>query len=114
MSFAKKCDFISKNSSDYEEKQPKTQVFMKFVVSRSELSGLIRKIQNIVPQSAPIPILSHFLVEAEGDEVIFTATDLTVGSRCRTKAKIYENGSLSIPSKRFFQLVKELTEADIE
>lgn len=87
---------------------------MKFVVSRQELSGLIRKIQNIVPQNAPIPILSHFLIEAEGDELIFTATDLTVGSRCRAKAKIYEKGSLSIPSKRFFQLVKELTEPNIE
>jgi DNA polymerase III subunit beta len=87
---------------------------MKFVVSRNELSQLIRKIQNIVPQNAPVPILSHFLIEADGDELIFTATDLTVGSRCRAKAKIYEKGSLSIPSKRFFQLVRELTEPSIE
>lgn len=87
---------------------------MKFVVSRSELSALIRKIQNVVPQNAPMPILSHFLIEAEGDELVFTATDLVVGSRCRAKAKIYEKGSMSIPSKRFFQLIKELTEPTIE
>lgn len=88
--------------------------FMKFVISRNELSGLIRKIQNVVPQNAPIPILSHFLIETGEDELIFTATDLIVGSRCRAKAKIYEKGSLSIPSKRFFQLVRELTEPNIE
>jgi DNA polymerase III subunit beta len=87
---------------------------MKFVISRSELSGLIRKIQNIVPQNAPIPILSHFLIEAEEGELILTATDLTVGSRCRAKAQIYEKGSLSIPSKRFFQLIRELSDSDIE
>lgn len=87
---------------------------MKFVISRSELSGLIRKIQNVVPQNAPLPILSHFLIETEEDELIFTATDLIVGSRCRGKAKIQEKGSLSIPSKRFFQLIRELTDADIE
>ncbi len=87
---------------------------MKFVISRAELSGLIRKIQNVVPQNAPIPILSHFLIEAEGDELIFTATDLTVGSRCRVKAQVYEKGSVSIPSKRFFQLVRELTDSNIE
>lgn len=87
---------------------------MKFVVSRSELSSLIRKIQNIIPLNAPIPILSHFLIEADGDELIFTATDLIVGSRCRVKAKIYEKGALSIPSKKFFQLVRELTEPSIE
>ena len=87
---------------------------MKFVVSRNELSALIRKIQNVVPQNPSMPILSHFLIEAEEDELIFTATDLIVGSRCRTKAKIFEKGSLSIPSKKFFQLVKELTEPNIE
>lgn len=87
---------------------------MKFVVSRNELSQLVRKIQNVVPQNAPIPILSHFLIEADNDELIFTATDLTVGTRCRAEAKIYEKGALSIPSKRFFQLVRELTEASIE
>ncbi|MFN0065757.1 MAG: DNA polymerase III subunit beta [Chlamydiales bacterium] len=87
---------------------------MKFVVSKGELSNLIRKIQNIVPQNAPIPVLSHFLIEAQGDEVVFTATDLTVGTRCAVKAKVYEKGALSIPSKRFFSLVRELTESNIE
>lgn len=87
---------------------------MKFVVSRNELSNLIRKIQNVVPQSAPIPILSHFLIEAKGGELIFTATDLTVGAKCVTKAKILEEGSLSIPSRRFFQLVRELTDLNVE
>ncbi|MCH9609475.1 MAG: Beta sliding clamp [Chlamydiales bacterium] len=87
---------------------------MKFVVSRAELAGLIRKIQNIVPQNAPIPVLSNFLIEANEGELVFTATDLTVGTRCQAQAKVYEKGSLSIPSKRFFQLVRELTDSSIE
>ncbi len=87
---------------------------MEFVISRVDLANLIRKIQNIVPQNAPIPILSHFLIEAEDDELIFTATDLTVGTRCATKAKVHKKGALSIPSRRFFQLVRELTEPNIE
>ncbi|MEG0037109.1 MAG: DNA polymerase III subunit beta [Victivallaceae bacterium] len=87
---------------------------MKFIVSRNELSNLIRKIQNVVPTNAPIPILSNVLIEASSEELVFTATDLTVGTRCVTKAKIYETGSLSIPSKRFFQLVRELTDSNIE
>ncbi len=87
---------------------------MKFVVSRNELTQLIRKIQNIVPQNAPIPILSHFLIEAENDELVFTATDLTVGTRCATKAKVHQQGALSIPAKRFFQLVRELNEPSLE
>lgn len=87
---------------------------MKFIISRNELGQLIRKIQNIIPQNATLPVLSHFLVEAADGELILTGTDLTVGSRCSTKAKIIESGSLSIPAKRFFQLVRELTDANIE
>lgn len=87
---------------------------MKFVVSRTELSNLIRKIQNVVPQNPPTPILTHFLIEAEDDEIVFTATDLVIGTRCSAKAKIYEKGALSIPSKKFFQLVRELTDNTIE
>lgn len=88
---------------------------MKFIISRHELSTLIRKIQNVVPQSAPIPILSHFLIEASSDgSLVFTATDLTVGARCTSKAVVQEEGSLSIPSRHFFQLIRELTDTDIE
>ncbi|WP_201457143.1 DNA polymerase III subunit beta [Chlamydia sp. 17-3921] len=87
---------------------------MKFVVSKNELGSLIKKIQSVVPQNTPIPVLTHVLMETNNDELIFTATDLTVSTRCVTSAKVYEKGAVSIPSKRFFQLVKELTEANIE
>lgn len=87
---------------------------MKFVVSRLELSNLIRKIQSIVPQNAPMPILSHCLVDANSGELTFSATDLVVGVRCSVQAKVIENGSLSIPTKYFFQLVRELTDPSIE
>lgn len=87
---------------------------MKFVISKSELGNLIKKVQAVVPQNTPIPILTHVLIEACNDELIFTATDLTVSTRCVMNAKVYEPGSVSIPSKRFFQLIRELTESQIE
>lgn len=87
---------------------------MKFVISRADLSNLIRKIQNVVPQSAPLPILSHFLVEAKNGMLIFTATDLTVSARCQAKAHVIEEGAIALPSRRFFQLVRELVDTDIE
>jgi DNA polymerase III subunit beta len=87
---------------------------MRFVVAKQELVELIRKIQNIVPQNATIPILSHFLIEAQSDELILTATDLTVGTRVYIPAKVKEKGAISLPSRRFFQLLKELTDANLE
>lgn len=87
---------------------------MKFVISTQELNYLINKIQNVVSQKATIPILSNFLIEAINDELILTATDLTVGVRCFTDAKILEEGATTLPAKRFSQLAKELTAANIE
>ncbi|MBA3722168.1 MAG: DNA polymerase III subunit beta [Parachlamydiaceae bacterium] len=87
---------------------------MKFVLSTQELNYLINKIQNIIPPKATIPILSNFLIEAINNEIILTATDLTVGIRCDLEAKIIEEGSTTIPAKRFSQLVRELTAANVE
>lgn len=87
---------------------------MKFVISKNELGNLIRKVQAVVPQNTPIPILTHVLIEAINDEITLTATDLTVSTRCVVDAKVYEAGAISIPSKRFFQLVRELTDPNIE
>jgi DNA polymerase III subunit beta len=87
---------------------------MKFIVSRSELSNLIRKIQNVVPQSPPIPVLSHFLVEVKEGKVVFMATDLQVAVECATKVQAEKEGAFSFPSRRFFQLIRELTDSNVE
>lgn len=87
---------------------------MKFIISKNELGDLIGQIQNVVAPKATIPILSNFLIEASNDELVFTATDLTVGMRCFTPAKILEEGATTIPAKRFFQLIKELTASNVE
>ncbi|CCB86966.1 MULTISPECIES: DNA polymerase III subunit beta [Parachlamydia] len=87
---------------------------MKFVISTQELNFLINKCLNIVSQKATIPILSNFLMEAKNGELILTATDLTVGIRCHTEAKILEEGATALPAKRFAQLIRELTAVNVE
>lgn len=87
---------------------------MKFVISTQELNFLINKCFNVVPTKATVPILSNFLIEAVNDELIISATDLTVGIRCFTEAKILEEGATTLPAKRFAQLVRELTSVNVE
>lgn len=87
---------------------------MKFVLSTQELNYLIAKLQNIVSVKPPMPILSNFLIEAYNDELILSATDLTVGIRCHTDAQILEEGSTTLPAKKFSQLIRELTVANVE
>lgn len=87
---------------------------MKFIISTQELNYLINKCINAIAQKSTIPILSNFLIEAINDELIITATDLTVGVRCFTEAKILEEGSTTLPAKRFAQLIRELTAVNVE
>lgn len=87
---------------------------MKFVISTQELTYLINKIQNIVPAKPTVPILSNFLIEVGNDELILTATDLTVGIRCNTEATIKEEGATTLPAKKLAQLIRELTATNVE
>lgn len=87
---------------------------MKFVIATQELNYLISKCLNIVAQKSTVPILSNMLVEARKGELVITATDLTVGIRCFTEAKILEEGATTLPAKRLAQLVRELTAVNVE
>lgn len=87
---------------------------MKFVISTQEFVFLINKCLNVVSQKSTVPILSNILIEAANDELVLTATDLTVGVRCFTEAKILQEGATTLPAKRLAQLVKELTSLNLE
>lgn len=87
---------------------------MKFVIATQELNYLINKCQNVVAQKNAVPILSNILLEAYNDEIIITATDLTLSIRCFGEAKILEEGGTTLPAKRFANLIRELTTPTVE
>lgn len=87
---------------------------MKVIISTQELNQLINKIQNVIPLKPTIPILTNFLIEASNDELILTATDMTVSIRCHTESQILEEGATTLPAKKLSQLVKELTTVNVE
>lgn len=89
---------------------------MKFVIAKQRLLELVGTVQSVVGAShkATIPILANVLVEAANDELTFTTTDLTVGIRCYTEAKILEEGATTLPARRFFQLVRELPDVNVQ
>lgn len=87
---------------------------MKIVISKQELMTLIGRILSVVSNKPAIPILSHVLMEAYDDQLIISATDLTVSMRYYCEAKILEEGAIALPARRFFQLIKELTSPQIK
>jgi hypothetical protein len=55
---------------------------MEFTVSRADLVRELNLSQGVVEKKTTIPILSNVLVEADGDRILLTATDLELGIRC--------------------------------
>lgn len=87
---------------------------MKFIISTQEFNYLIGKVQRVVPAKATIPLLGNVLLEAKGGTITLTATDLMVGVRCTTEAKILEEGATTLPAKKLAGLTKELTAINLE
>ncbi len=87
---------------------------MNVVISRVELVSLIGKIQSIVASKPAIPILANILIEAQDDQLIVSATDLTVSMRSYAEAKVIEEGAIALPARKFFQLIRELTSPQIK
>jgi DNA polymerase-3 subunit beta len=86
---------------------------MELVVRKNDLLRELQFFQGIVERKNTIPILANVLMEAKGDEVRFLATDLEVGLRSRCTASVAKSGALTLPAKKFYEIIKSLPETDI-
>jgi DNA polymerase-3 subunit beta len=86
---------------------------MELVVRKNDLLRELQLFQGIVERKNTIPILANVLMEAKGDKVSFLATDLEVGLRSSCDASVAKSGALTIPAKKFYEIVKSLPETDI-
>ena len=86
---------------------------MELVVRKNDLLRELQLFQGIVERKNTIPILANVLMEAKGEEVRFLATDLEVGLRSKCAASVAKSGSLTLPAKKFYEIVKSLPETDI-
>ena len=71
---------------------------MEFTVSKSDLVRELNLSQGVVEKKTTIPILSNVLVEAEGDRINLTATDLELGIRVSCPARVKKQGAGTIPA----------------
>ena len=86
---------------------------MKIIVKKEKLLESIQIVQNIVSSKATLPILSNILLETKGKELKINTTDLDIGISCGIDVNIAEEGAITIPAKRFSDIIKELPSGDI-
>ncbi|MCM8797050.1 MAG: DNA polymerase III subunit beta [Candidatus Omnitrophica bacterium] len=81
---------------------------MKVVAEKNVLLNGIQVVHNIITSKSALPILSNILLETQQNKLKLTATDLDVGISCVIPVETQEQGAITIPAKRFSDIIKEL------
>jgi len=81
---------------------------MKFKVGKDILLNGIQTVQNVIVAKAALPILSNILIETLPGKIRLTTTDLDIGISCVIPVDIQEEGAITLPAKRFSDIIKEL------
>jgi DNA polymerase III subunit beta len=87
---------------------------MNLTIAKEQITNGLQTVQNVVSTRTTLPILSNVKLEAEGERLKLTATDLDVTIVCSVEAKVSKPGASTVPVKRLFSIVRELTNAELE
>jgi len=87
---------------------------MKFSIARDAFLNSLQLVAGVVERRQTLPVLSNALFVLEDGELAITGTDLEVEIVSKTKPEtVEESGSITIPARKLFDIVRSLTEGSI-
>jgi DNA polymerase III subunit beta len=86
---------------------------MEISVSRQDMVKELNATQSVVERKTTIPILSNFLLEADGERLSITATDLDQAIRTSVAVKVKKPGSCTIPAHKLYDYIKLLPDGEV-
>ncbi len=86
---------------------------MEVHLDRDALLRSLQMVHNVVEPRQTMPILANVLLEAEGEGVRLTGTDLEVGVRVSLPARVAAPGAVTISARKLLEIVKELPPAPL-
>ena len=87
---------------------------MEIICKREELFKGIQTVQTVVGTKSTLPVLANVLLEAKGEKMDMTATDLEVGVRCSVEVEVLEPGAITVPARTLSEVVRELPSEDVK
>jgi len=85
---------------------------MKFNTTKDILLKGIQNVQTAISTKSSLPILSNILIEAVEDGVVLTTTNLDIGITSTIPVKPSMMGAITIPAKKFSDIIKELPDGE--
>jgi len=87
---------------------------MKFKVIRSKFIEGLKAVQNIVVGKGSLPIIQNVMIEAKGNDIVLTTTDLDLSIRSIVSCEILEDGKTTLPVKLLFNSMLKADEGEVE
>ena len=81
---------------------------MKLTIERASLLKSLAHVQSVVERRNTIPILSNVLIEAEGDSLRLTATDMDLTVVETVGAGVGQGGATTAPAHTLYDIVRKL------
>jgi DNA polymerase-3 subunit beta len=82
-------------------------------VDRDSLLKALQMVHNVVEPRPTMPILANVLIEAEGDGLQLTATDLELAARVSLPAQVTKPGAITLSARKLLEIVKEQAPAPL-
>jgi DNA polymerase-3 subunit beta len=86
---------------------------MELTLRRGDFLNELTLLQGVVERKNTIPILSNILLKASDGSLNFTSTDLDLTLLTQAQARVSRPGSVTVPARKLFDLIRNLPEADV-
>lgn len=86
---------------------------MKIKTTKEPLLKTLQILQNIINTKTTLPVLSNILMEAQKEKIYLAATDLEISISLDLAVEVIEEGGITIPAKRFFEIIRDLPEGEV-
>lgn len=86
---------------------------MKVTVLQENLARGLSTVSRAVSPRSTLPVLGNVLIATDGGRLRLSATNLELGITCWIGAKIEEEGSTTVPSRTFADLVNTLPDSQV-
>jgi DNA polymerase-3 subunit beta len=81
---------------------------MQFSIQREALLKPLQQVVGVVERRQTLPVLANLLVKVADGRLSFTGTDLEVEMVATTEAEKLDDGEITIPARKLFDIVKAL------
>jgi DNA polymerase-3 subunit beta len=87
---------------------------MRFTISREKLQEGLAAVAASIPAKTTLPVLANILIETTENGIRLAGTDLDIAVSTEVGADVEQQGAITVPAKKLFEIARELPSAPVK